>query len=413
MQSLSLFINKKEYIYFFVSIIVVLLINLSILYQKYLIFKTDEIYHTEAIVKNIYPKQKYNIIKLQTNNFVFFTSYNSNQLKILDKVDIYIVTISVDFISYLKGFYAKSFNLTKITNNNATFWQMMYQKLQNIHTNSHISSLYSALFLGTAIDSATRILCNNFGISHLVALSGFHLGVLSFVLYWVVYLFYNIFYRFFPYRNKKFDILVIVAVCLFSYLILIDFQPSLLRAFVMFVVGIFFLRTNIKLVSFEFLLFVVLLLFALYPRLIFSLSLWFSVAGVFYIFLFIKYFKNLNKIVSIFFFNIWIFFAMNIIVHYFFQIASLYQLYSPVFSVVFVVFYPLSLLLHLVGFGVLFDDMLLQLYHLDIPIYSYTTSLEILILYIVVSLLSVRYKYFFYLLNLIIILFNIRVYLMQ
>ncbi|MDN5052808.1 ComEC/Rec2 family competence protein, partial [Aliarcobacter butzleri] len=71
-----------------------------------------------------------------------------------------------------------------------------------------------------------------YGIAHVVALSGFHLVVLSFVIYWILYFPYKFFQdRYFPYRNRKLDILLITIAILFYYLILTDIVPSLLRSF--------------------------------------------------------------------------------------------------------------------------------------------------------------------------------------
>lgn len=245
-----------------------------------------------------------------------------------------------------------------------------------------------------------------------MAISGFHLGILSFVIYGIFYLFYNpIHQRYFPYRNKKFDLLIFTMIILFIYLIYINIVPSFLRAFVMFLFGVYFLRANIKILSFQTLLIVILSILAIFPKLLFSLSLWFSVAGVFYIYLFIQYFKNLNKYIAFFLFNIWIYLAMNPITHYFFGTTSLVQLFSPIFTIGFSLFYPLELLLHSVRLGGLLDFIIEKWLSSKPPSYEVFTPLWFFFLYIFTSLLAIIYKHAFISLNFLFIIFNIYLYI--
>lgn len=95
--------------------------------------------------------------------------------------------------------------------------------------------------------------------------------------------------------------MIITIITLFCYLFLTNMVPSLLRAFIMFFLAFIFLRSNVKVLSFQTLLITFLIIVTIYPKYIFSISLWFSVTGVFYIFLYIKYFKNLPKIFSLYF----------------------------------------------------------------------------------------------------------------
>ncbi len=143
------------------------------------------------------------------------------------------------------------------------------------------------------------------------------------------------------------------------YLVLTDIVPSLLRAFIMFSLGILYLRRNIEVLSFQTLLITLLLIITLYPKYLFSISLWFSVIGVFYIFLYIQYFKELPKVFSFLFFNFWIFAVFNPIVHYFFYNTSYEQLLSPFITLFFTLFYPIELFLHLIGFADIFDKYII------------------------------------------------------
>ena len=115
---------------------------------------------------------------------------------------------------------------------------------------------------------------------------------------------------------------------LFYYLLLTDIVPSLLRAFVLFCLGLYLLRSNIKIISYITLFYTFLIVVALFPQYIFNIGFWFSIFAVFYIYLFIQYFKDGNKILLYIFFNIWMFLIFNPIVHYFFAQTALEQFYS-------------------------------------------------------------------------------------
>ena len=389
---------------------VIFFINILFEYLNFKDFKYNEVYVANAKVLNIYPKSKYQVVKLQTKKFVFFTSIKANiKLKIYDNIKLYINTSKITFLDYLKGFYTTSFNIHKLPFTQS-FKQTLENKIKNQHKNPVIANLFNSLFFATSTIKILKEKCAIFGISHLIAISGFHLSILSFIIYWILYPYSLIQSKYFPYRNKKFDLLIFVSIVLFFYLIFTGVVPSLLRAFIMFVVGIYFLRTNIKLLSFKTLFLVLMIIVSLFPKLLFSLSLWFSISGVFFIFLFFQYFQNYNKILTFFLFNIWIYLAINTISHYFFKTVSLTQLYSPLFTIGFFVFYPVELFLHFIGFGGIFDNFI-ELWLLSKP-FSQEISIPFWFFssYIFLGLLSVISKKIFILFNIVIISFNLWLY---
>lgn len=409
MEPLPLFRNNKERVYLFMVLLILFSINITFTFFQYKKFIENEVFQTDGNIVNIYKKDYYNILKIQTDNFIFFTSANKNiPYKKLQNINIFIITKNITFYQYLKGFYTKSFNLTPLKKSHNKTKLALYKFIYNQHTNQSIASFYSALFLATPVDTIIRKMCTNFGISHLVAISGFHLGVISLVLYFILHLFYNnIHQKYFPYRNKRFDIMIVITILLFCYLLFIGLVPSLLRAFMMFIFGLFLLRNNIKLLSFETLFIIVLSIIALFPKLLFSLSLWFSVAGVFYIFLFLHYFKNLNKYLQFILFNFWIYLAMNPIVHYFFVTTTIEQLLSPILTLLFTIFYPLVAFLHIVQMGGLFDGVLLKMIHFNISSSNIITPLWFFLLYITMSLFSIVSKKIFIFLNILLLSFSI------
>jgi len=408
LESLTLFKNYKERKLFFFILLLVFIFNIYIEFLNYKNITKNEISQVNGTILNIYKKDNYDVLKIKTKDFTFFTSTQEKiQIKLFQDIQLYIVTKEITFFSFLQNFYTKSFNI-RIIPNTIEDKQKVHKYIESQHKNNDISSLYNALFLASPLTVQVRQLASEFGISHLIAISGFHLGIISLVLYFIIHSLYKkIHQKFCPYRNKKFDITLMIALVLLSYLIFIDIPPSLLRAFVMFIFALFMLRNNIQLISFETLFIISVLIIAFFPKLLFSLSLWFSITGVFYIFLFIKYFKNLNKYFLFVLFNFWLYLAINPITHYFFATTTLEQLYSPLLTILFSLFYPLSFLLHIFNFGGILDDYMVKFLSFDISSIEVFTPSWFFVVYIIISLISITQRNIFILLNILFICYNI------
>lgn len=237
--------------------------------------------------------------------------------------------------------------------------------------------------------------------NHLLAISGFHLGVLSGVLFFAFRLLYRpLQTRYFPYRHGNRDIAIVVFAFLFVYLIFLNLVPSLLRAFAMSVFAYILYDRGVKILSFSSLFIVVFFLIALWPKLLFSVGFWFSVAGVFYIFLFLHHMKELRAWQSFVLLNIWVFTAMLPLVHYFYGTFSLHQLASPLLTMLFILFYPIELFLHLIGKGDVLDSVLEWMLGLDIRVVQIFLNIWVLSFYIILSFLAIFEKRLFYLLGL-------------
>ncbi|WP_323665667.1 ComEC/Rec2 family competence protein [Aliarcobacter butzleri] len=224
-------IKSKKIVTIFI-LFFALLINILFEYGKYLEFIDEEVFETKVEVLNIYQKDDFDILKLKTSNFEFFTSIPKNQeIKEFDLLNILIVSRNIDFIDYLKGFYTKTIYFDELQKEQ-TFKDKIIKNIENNHQDEKIIELFNALFLAVPVSKELRDVITAYGIAHVVALSGFHLVVLSFVIYWILYFPYKFFQdRYFPYRNRKLDILLITIAILFYYLILTDIVPSLLRSF--------------------------------------------------------------------------------------------------------------------------------------------------------------------------------------
>ena len=368
-------------------------------------------YETKVKVLNIYPKKDYNILRLSASNFDFFTNIDkSESVEKLDILNILILSKNISFLDYLKGFYAKSIIFKKIEKQSG-FKDEIIKKIDSNHEDNITKELFQALFLAIPISKELRDICTNYGISHLIALSGFHLGVLSFVIYWIFYFPYTYLHKkYFLYRNKKYDLLLVSISFLFFYLILTNVVPSLLRAFVMFVFAIFLLRYNIKLFSYTTLFIVFLIVISLFPKYFFSLGFWFSIIAVFYIFLFLQYFSKLNKYLQIVLFNLWMFLIFNPIVHFYFPQTSYEQFLSPLITILFTFFYPFEIFAHIFDFAIYFDGFIKKFLYWDMYVYNVETPFYFFIVYLMFSLASIFYKKAFWVLNILMIIFNLYLY---
>lgn len=404
--------EKSKQIVTILFLFFIFLLNLSIEYSKYLDLIEEEIFETQVEVLNIYQKDDFDILKLKASNFDFFTSFQKDEK--IDKFQILnIVFISKDisFLEYLKGFYTKTVYFDFLEKEEK-FKDKIIKKINSNHQDKMISELFQALFLALPISKELRDICTNYGIAHVIALSGFHIVVLSFCIYWIVYFPYSFFHqKFFPYRNKRFDILIFTLIFLLYYLILTDIVPSLLRAFVMFCLGIYLLRSNIKIFSYMTLFYTFLIVIAFFPKYIFSLGFWFSIIAVFYIYLFMQYFKNLNKYFQLFFFNLWMFLIFNPIVHLFFPQTTIEQFLSIIITIAFTLFYPFEIVAHTFDFAIYFDEYIKKFLEYKFFVYEVKTPLYFFIVYLIFSFLSIFYKKAFYILNLLMILFNLFLYL--
>lgn len=398
---------KKQIILIFL-LFFIFIINLSVEYSKYLDFINEEIFETKVEVLNIYEKPKYNILRVKAENFSFFVNIDkSEEIKKFDTLSMAIITLDISFYEYLKGFYTNLIYFDKLEKS-PKFINKIIEKINSNHQNEMIKELFQTLFLGTFISKELRNICTNYGIAHVIALSGFHLVVLSFTIYWIFYLPYSFFHqRYFSYRNRKFDLILISIVFLFYYLILTDIIPSLLRAFVMLVLSIYLLRSNIKIISYGNLFYTFLIVIALFPQFLFSLGFWFSIIAVFYIFLYIQYFKDLNKYFQILFFNIWMFLVFNPIVHFYFPQTTYEQFLSIPINIFFAIFFIFEIFAHIFGFAGYFDEYIKIFLDYEMSSFDVTTSIYFLIFYAFISIFSVFNKKTFFVLNVLIVIFNL------
>jgi len=399
----KLFETNKSFIWTAVVLLLFLALRLFFEYQSYQNFISKPFYYTYANVLNAYEKSKegkrYKVLKLHSNDgFTFYTTSHKKEDFNHKRLRLQIFPNNgISFKDYLGTFYVKS----RIKNSeelSLTFKDELLEKVASQHHDASLQSFYNAIFFATPVDKTLREKISMLGVSHLVALSGFHLGILWGLLYGLLLLFYRPFQqKFFPYRQALLDVGLIAMILLAVYLWFVDFPPSLVRSYAMVLVGWIVLLLGIELLSFTFLTTILLTLIVLFPSLLVSLSFWLSAAGVFYIFLLLNYTKEYNKwMITLLFIPFGIFILMLPVVHHIFGVTSIYQLLSPLLSLLFIPFYPLVIFFHLLGFGSIFDSTLLYLFSLPEKSVDNLLPLWMMLGYVGLSIGSIWSKKLFY-----------------
>ncbi|NPA59346.1 MAG: ComEC/Rec2 family competence protein [Epsilonproteobacteria bacterium] len=366
--------------------------SLIIHYQEYKNFTRFDTITVDAVVLTSYKKQnkstKYKLVKLKIDDgIIFYSKFKKNINNLTEKkFTLKIYTNRVSFYGYLTSFYSYS-KILKIKKLD-TLKQKLNHFIASQHTDKNMTNIYQALFSATPLNKELQQSFSYLGISHLFAISGFHLSVLSALLFFMLRPIYSFFqYKYFPYRNANIDLFLFISFLLLSYLIFLDSPPSLLRSYFMLMIGFILYDRGIKVISMQTLALSVIFLLAIFIKLIFSLGFWLSVGGVFYIFLFFILFKNISKVYKFILLPVWIYITMLPYSLSIFGNFSIYHPLSIVWTLLFSFFYPLSILLHLVGYGDLLDHNLYKLLHLSGEHIELTINMAWLYLYMFLSLL--------------------------
>jgi competence protein ComEC len=415
LAEVTLFSVKKDYFRFFILLLTLLSLSLSYKYYTYSQLTKFDSQLVDATVLKAYEKTKltkkgkiksYKILKMRSDEgFVFYTMASKKFQNLQNKrLHLELWAGKISFKEYLKGFFAFSKILKVYTV--PTPKQQLASFIDAQHTNN-ISKLYKALFLALPLPVSVQTQFSNLGISHLIAISGFHLGVLAAILFFLFKTPYKILQnRYFPYRSYKRDSFVFISLMLLGYLLFLDSPPSLLRAFAMLLVGFILYDRGIKIVSMQTLLVTVLLLLALFVKLLFSIGFWLSASGVFYIFLFLIHFKEYSKITQFILLPFWVYFMMLPFSMAIFGNFSLYHPLSILWTSLFTLFYPFSIALHVMGLGNLLDTPLQYLLHVNTHAMQHTLAKGSLFIEILLSILAVfSKKALYFLLTYVLLLF--------
>ena len=413
MEKPKLFVTFKSFwltLFFLLSILV---IHLSYIYKNYNEFKIKPLFYTDVEVIQAYEKWKtdnfYTIIKVYSSqlDITFFSRTKIRVDELTPHLRLKIFPDSeMSFYSYLGTSYINS-SVNEIYKEES-FKSKVMALVEMQHQDVKIANFYNAIYFAQPLDKELRQEVALLGVSHLIALSGFHLAILWTLLFSTLRFFYRIFQeRYFPYRFDLIDVGFLVLILLAWYVWFVDAPPSLLRSYMMMVMGWILLILGVELVSLSFLTIMVLILLVTFPKLLLSLGFWFSVTGVFYIFLLLHYFKDVNRYWLMIIISFGIFILMLPIVHMVFSLTSFLQLASPFLSLLFTPFYPLTIGLHIIGLGDIFDELLIKLFSLKSMHKEIFLSYWIGGVYLFLSILSFYFKKLFYLILLLSILYFI------
>lgn len=428
MKKLEIFENKREILLFLLFTLSIFILNLGFCYKDFYEFKSQKYRFYNAQILQNYEKTNtkgriYRVLRLKTSEFEFYTTTKKDfEFGNAKTLNIGVITQNVKFIDFVKKrFYMPSFKLKpKFENsfaNSSNLEQNSTQSLQNSpnlknkfinlkqnainfitaqHKNSKMQELYSALYFATPISRELRANVTNWGIAHIIAISGFHLGIIFGICFFIFKPVYKFFQkRYFPYRSVNFDISIFVFILMSFYLLVLDFTPSFLRSLAMAFVGFFLLMRNFKIINFATLFITIAFLIALFPHLAFSIGFYFSCMGVLFIFIYVKHFKDkFGLLAHLIFFNLFVWLCMNVPVYYFFATLTPLQISVVPISYAFIIFYPLSVVLHIFGVGYIFDEYLLNFLEFSLSVYKTQIPFWLFVTANLSAILAIKFKKF-------------------
>lgn len=156
--------------------------------------------------------------------------------------------------------------------------ESLVQRLQDAGLSCQATALSASITLGNRknLTRQTRELFSRTGSSHLLALSGMHLGVLYGMLHLLLF-------RHIPLQKRRRILPFIALPLIWGYTFLAGLPPSLVRASVMLSCCIVLFRVPDDSLTLHRLALCVFLMLVLSPSYIFQLSFWLSLAAVFFI----------------------------------------------------------------------------------------------------------------------------------
>ncbi|MDD5052407.1 MAG: ComEC/Rec2 family competence protein [Sulfuricurvum sp.] len=269
----------------------------------------------------------------------------------------------VTFLDYLKGF--RSRGLIYEVYPSLSLKEQWYRRIASAHDDQSMKELYGALFVATPMSQEFQTLVGAMGLSAALSISGYHFGILSLIAYFFLRPSYRwLQNRYFPYRHGNRDLFWVVIGLLFLYLWILEFNPAMVRSFGMIAVGYWLYDRGIKIVSLQTLLIAIGIILAFFPKLFFSLSFWFSSFGVLSIFIFIRYYEHWKPWQIFLALNIWCYLVLLPISLAIFGTFSWWHIGSIPINLVFNIYYPSVLALHLTPWADWYDPYLVKMFKL-------------------------------------------------
>lgn len=354
---------------FFIFLLIITFLSLSYEYYKFAELKTfdDPLVRAEVIdqeVRLINDKPKTSI-KLRLENGANVRCAMSPYLRDLRgrEVLVELQVEKVTFFDYMKGFHARGVIYEVYPR--LSLKERWYRRIASTHEDQWMRELYGALFVATPMSQEFQVLVGAMGLSHILSISGYHYGIISLIAYFFLRRPYRwLQNRYFPYRHGNRDLFFIVVGILFLYLWALEFIPPMVRAFGMIAVGYWLYDRGIKIVSIQTLLIAVGLILAFFPKLFFSLGFWFSSFGVLSIFIFIRYYEHWKPWQIFLALHIWCYLVLLPISLSIFGTFGWWHIGSIPLALLFNLYYPAVLALHLTPWGDFFDSYLITLFEL-------------------------------------------------
>lgn len=305
-------------------------------------------------------------------------------------VSIELQVAKVTFLDYLKGFRTRGVIMEVYPQ--LSLKEQWYRRIALAHDDPWMNELYGALFVATPMSQEFQTLVGAMGLSHILSISGYHYGIISLIAYFLLRRPYRwLQNRYFPYRHGNRDLFFIVLGILFLYLWALEFIPPMVRAFGMIAVGYWLYDRGIKIVSLQTLLITVGVLLAFFPKLLFSLGFWFSTFGVLSIFIFVRYYEHWKPWQIFLALHIWCYLVLLPISLSIFGTFGWWHIGSILLALVFNLYYPAVLALHLTPWGNLFDPYLVGMFEAG-AVNKVTVPIGIGIGSIVLALIAMRRK---------------------
>ncbi|MDD2369821.1 MAG: ComEC/Rec2 family competence protein [Sulfuricurvum sp.] len=296
----------------------------------------------------------------------------------------------VSFLDYLKGFRTRGAIYEVYPS--LSLKEQWYRRIASQHSDQSMKELYGALFVNSPMSQEFQSLIGAMGLSAVLSISGYHFGILSLIAYFFLRTPYRFVQnRYFPYRHGNRDLFLVVGGLLFAYLSILEYNPAMIRSFGMIIVGYCLYDRGIKIISSQTLMIAIGLLLAFFPRLFFSLSFWFSSFGVLSIFIFIRYYEHWKPWQIFLALNIWCYLVLLPISLAIFGTFSWWHIGSIPINLIFNLYYPSVLALHMSPWADLFDAGLIKMFDSG-ELRNVVIPMWVGILSIVLALSAMRWK---------------------
>lgn len=348
--------NILKYKYFYIIILIVSILY-ALIYNY--VFTSNSKYNGNEELINGYINNYYidgnklNIELIGKEKIICIYYFESEEelnrfnYKIGDYIEL-IGTMSIpsnntifNLFNYKKYLYIKNINyifkaesIVLLKNNPKLHFKIKNAILKRINESINKDYLYTFILGNNKyIDSNVMKSYRVNGVSHLFAISGMHVALISAILLKIL-------------KRFKFKYLIVILFLLF-YMFLTNYSPSILRAGVMFILLYINKKFNLKIKTINIMVILLFLLVLINPKIIFEIGFQYSYIISFYLIYFNKIIgKKDNKIYKLFIVSFISFLAsLPITINNFFQINFLSIFINIIFvPIISALIFPLSLI---------------------------------------------------------------------